>query len=165
MRETGREREEHFADYFLKQIQAKYKLKFRIRFSPEDKVQGGENRTKYYLVHCSNHSKAALLMKEVMWPLGDEMGTFDYSAREKGVLFSRTPSDEELKSYIRQRYVESNKIVTFDELREETWVLPFIEKHYRSVLHQLEDEGVIQIKRVESKKKGIRAGDKIHFRR
>lgn len=149
----------------MEQIEADYKLKFRIRFSPEDKVRGGENRTKYYLVHCSNHPKAALLMKEVMWPLGDEMGTFDYSAREKLALFPRTPTREDLKRYIRQEYEGSGKIMTFDELREETWNLPFIQKDYRSVLHQMEEERVIQIERVESQKKGIRAGDRIHFSR
>jgi hypothetical protein len=33
------------------------------------------------------------------------------------------------------------KEIEFDRLREETWDLPFIEKHYRSVVKQLKEEG------------------------
>jgi len=38
-------------------------------------------------------------MKEVMWPLGDEEGTFDYSGESQGVLISETPTEQELKKY------------------------------------------------------------------
>jgi len=52
---------------FVGETGAKYVLPFKIRYDKED-VHGG-HRTKYYLLHASNHVKAALLMKEVMWPL------------------------------------------------------------------------------------------------
>jgi hypothetical protein len=102
-------------------------------------------------------------MKEVMWPIGDEEGTFDYSARHQGVLFSSTPQVKELIEYLRQSYVGSGKQLTFDKLREETWMLPFIEKHYREALKTLEKENLIRIARVKSKKTGIKGEDIIIF--
>lgn len=164
-KQSGRERETAFVDYFLSKLNAKYKLKFRIRFSPEDRVSGGQRRTKYYLIHLSNHPKAALLMKEVMWPIGDEEGTFDYSAIHQGVLISLTPQLEELVDYLRQHYCGSGKELTFDQLREETWTLPFIEKHYRRAAKQLESTGEVQVVRIESKRTGIRGRDRLVFRR
>ena len=63
MHQSGQEREKSFLEYFLEQMKAKYKFEYRIRFSPEDKTPGGEKRTKYYLIHLSNHPKAVLLIK------------------------------------------------------------------------------------------------------
>ncbi len=163
MRHSGAKRESLFLDYFLSKLQAKYKLPFKIRFSPEDNVPGGSHRTKYYIIHLSNHPKAVLLMKEVMWSIGDEEGTFDYSATHQGVLFSCTPRVQELIAYLRQNYVDSGRRLTFDQLREETWMLPFIEKHYRNALRQLESEGAVQIRRIDSKKTGIRGRDLVEF--
>ena len=157
------ERENQFVDYFLSQLEAHYKLKFRIRFSPEDDVPGGWHRTKYYLIHLSNHPKAALLMKEVMWSLGDEMGTFDFSARPQKRLFPQTPQVDELIQYLQQHYVGSGRVLTFGELREETWELPFIRKHYRKAIRHLEGEGKVWIERVKSQRTGIRDKNKLHF--
>lgn len=165
MEQSGIERENAFIDYFLSKLNAKYELKFRIKFSPEDRVPGGEHRTKYYLIHLSNHPKAALLMKEVMWRIGDEEGTFDYSARHQGVLFSHTPQVDELANYLKQHYCYSGKELTFDKLREETWALPFIEKHYREVIKQMESNGEVLVDRIESKKTGIKGKDHLTFRR
>jgi hypothetical protein len=61
----------------------------REGFDKEDRVYG--ERTKYYLLHASNHVRAVMLMKEIMWPLGDEDGTFDFSGESQGVLISRVP--------------------------------------------------------------------------
>jgi len=77
MGQRGIARENSFLDYFASKLRAKYLLPFRIGFDPEDKFKG--ERAKYYLLHASNHPSAVRLMKEVMWPLGDEDGTFDFS--------------------------------------------------------------------------------------
>ena len=82
-------------------------------------------RTKYYLLHASNHPKAVLLMKEVMWPLGDQDGTFDFSAEAQGVLISRTPQVVELRDVLLRHF--AGRDASFDEVRNETWQLPFIE--------------------------------------
>jgi three-Cys-motif partner protein len=161
MKMSGSEREKDFVQYFLSQLNAKYKLSFRVRFGQEDKVPAGERRTKYYLIHLSNHPKAVLLMKEVMWPLGDEMGTFDYSATLQQRLFSQTPTLEKLIDYLRQHC--SGKTLTFEQLREETWDSPFIEKHYREAVKKLEKCGEVRVVRCESKKSGVSGRDRISF--
>mgnify|MGYP003882286929 CR=1 FL=1 len=161
MKQRRIEREISFVSYFLGQLKAEYKLKFKIRFSPEDKVQGGARRTKYYLVHLANHFKAVLLMKEVMWPLGDELGTFDYSATAQQPLFSQTPTVADLKKRLKDKFAGSR--LTFEELQKRTWDWPFIEKHYRQAVKELEADGLVQIERKSSKYTGVKDKDLITF--
>jgi three-Cys-motif partner protein len=154
----GDARETAFLEYFKSQLGCPFVLEFRIRHDPED-THGGD-RTKYYLLHASSHIKAALLMKDVMWQLGDEEGTFDYSADTQGNLFRQTPLEQELLAALRREF--TGKELTFDQLRERTWKLPFIEKHYRSVIKSNEGKGII-ITRVESKRTGVKGLDRIRF--
>jgi three-Cys-motif partner protein len=156
----GSAREKAFIDYFTSMLACRFVLPFKIRYDPED-IQGG-NRTKYYLLHASDHVKAALLMKEVMWPLGDEEGTFDYSAESQGILISQTPTLPELQEILLRNF--SGQELTFDEIRERTWKLPFIEKHYRAVCAALEGKE-ISITRITSKRTGIKRDDRIRFKR
>jgi GMT-like protein len=109
----------------------------------------------------SNHPKAVLLMKEVMWPLGDEDGTFDFSGEEQGVLISRSPKEEELRDILLRQF--KGRALAFDEVREATWRLPFIEKHYRSVIKALEAKGSVTVTRVTSKKTGLKGQDLVNF--
>ncbi len=155
----GPEREKAFLSYFKAQLGARYVRHFKIRFDMEDS-RGGRG-TKYYLLHGSNHIKAALLMKEVMWPLGDEDGTFDYSGESQGTLISETPTETELRDILLRTY--AGKEVSFDNLCEQTWDLPFIEKHYRAVVKQMEGKEVT-VRRITSKKTGIKGEDLILFK-
>lgn len=154
----GFEREQAFVDYFSSRLACRFVLPFRLRYDVED-IQSGY-RTKYYLLHASNHAKAVLLMKEVMWPLGDEEGTLDYSGKDQGVLISRTPSVEELKRILMREF--KGQELGCDELRERTWKLPFIEKHYREAVKELEGKGVT-VRRISSKKIGVSGLDRIRF--
>jgi three-Cys-motif partner protein len=154
----GQSREKAFLEFFCSRLAAKFLLPFKIRYDPEDRTGGG--RTKYYLIHASNHVKAALLMKEVMWPLGDEEGTFDYSGESQGVLISRTPTELELQRILLHEF--RGQELGFDELRERTWSLPFVEKHYRAVIKGQEGKGVT-ISRITSKRSGIKGSDRIRF--
>src|SRR4029077_17243558 len=126
MRLHGPAREKAFLEYFSSQLACVFLLRFKIHYDPEDNQ--GSNRTKYYLLHASNHVKAVLLMKEVMWPLGDEEGTFDFSGEAQGVLISSTPTIQELENFLLSNF--RGEDVSFDELREVTWKLAFVEKHY-----------------------------------
>jgi three-Cys-motif partner protein len=154
----GVEREVTFLKYFRSRLACKFVFPFKVRYDIEDS-RGGD-RTKYYLLHVSNHVRAVLLMKEVMWPLGDEEGTFDFSGEAQGVLISSTPTLQELESILSRDF--RGREVGFDELREQTWMLPFVEKHYREVLKRLEGRSV-SIRRITSKKTGIRGQDRIRF--
>jgi len=157
--QSGLAREDGFLEYFISQLSAKYVLRFRIGFDPEDKMRG--ERTKYYLLHASNHMRAALLMKEVMWPLGDEDGTFDFRAESQGVLISRAPQVDELREVLLRRF--SGREVQFDNIREETWDIPFIEKHYREAIQKLRSDGTVTVTPVTSKKSGLRGRDMVRF--
>jgi len=157
----GREREQAFLDYFIGHIQAKYVLPFQIMFSPEDRIRGKGRRTKYYIIHFSNHVKAALLMKEVMWPLGDEEGTFVYSAASQLRLFSQQPSEIELTHRLLETF--QGRAISFDQIRMETWNWPFLEKHYRKALKNMESQGIIKIQRRESKRSGLKGKDLVIF--
>src|ERR1700687_1699285 len=134
----GVERERAFLEYFRGRLACKFMLPFKVRYDVEDNQ--GARRTKYYLLHVSNHVKAVLLMKEVMWPLGDEEGTFDFSGESQGVLISSTPTVQELETILLRQF--KGKDLGFDELCERTWSLPFIAKHYREVVKRLEGKDV-----------------------
>lgn len=159
LKARGIKRELGFLQYFLDEIQAQYKLVFRLRFDREDKVS--PERTKYYLIHASNHPKAVLLMKEIMHPLGDEAGVFDYSGREQAALFERRPRDEDLEEFLVANH--ACKEIAYDTLREETWNQPFVDKQYRKVIKGLEKRGLAEIVRVSSKKSGLRRHDLVHI--
>lgn len=161
MAESGQPREQHFLDFFSSRLNGKFVLPFRIGFDPEDRIHG--HRTKYYLLHVSNHSKAVSLMKDVMWPLGDQDGTFDFSGEAQGVLISKTPRQQELQQIILSQF--SGQALAFDDIREKTWKLPFVEKHYRSVIKRLESEGRVSVVRITSKKTGLKGQDLVKFSR
>jgi three-Cys-motif partner protein len=155
----GGEREKAFLAYFISRLAAKHVLPFRIRYDVED-TRGGAG-TKYYLLHASNHVKAVLLMKEVMWPLGDEEGTFDYSGESQGILISEAPTEQELKNILLRKF--KGREISFDELCEQTWDLPFIPRLYRAVLRPMEGNEVT-IRRITSIRTGISGADRIRFR-
>ena len=156
----GAAREKGALDYFCSRLAAQYVLPFRIRYDAHEDHVGG-NRTKYYLIHASNNLKAVLLMKEVMWPLGDEEGTFDFSGKSQGVLISQTPQTDELRTILLRTF--AGQQLAFDDIRGRTWDLPFVEKHYRSVLRDLRAAGIVAVTPVTSKAEGLRERDLIRF--
>lgn len=161
MREHRYQRERAFLNYFAAQIQAPHVLSFRILFDPRDRIPGKEHRTKYYLMHFSNHVKAALLMRNVMWHLGDEEGTFAYSATGRQRLFSLRPGEEELKEALQDTF--AGQSISFASIIEQTWYWPYLEKHYRKVLKEMESQGIIKIQRRESKRSGLKGKDLVIF--
>jgi three-Cys-motif partner protein len=160
MRHHGTKREEEFLEYFCARLSAQYVRPFRIRYDAHEDRKAG-NRTKYYLIHASNSLKAVLLMKDVMWPLGDEEGTFDFSGNSQGMLISETPRPDELKAILLRDF--AGQQVAFDDIRGKTWKLPFIDKHYRSVLQELRSSGVVEVTPVSSKGKGLAGRDLVLF--
>jgi len=161
--EKGDVRENYFLKYVESEIGARFPIHFKIIFGPDDKVKG-YNRTKYYLIHFSNHEKAALTMKQIMHKLGDEEGTFDYSASRQEVLFTRTPQISQLKEYLVSNYCGKGIRISFLQLQIDTISdLPFIEKHYRAAIKEMEGKE-LEIERIESKKTGIKNKDIIIFK-
>ena len=160
VQQSGLEREKNFLAYFSSRLSAEYVLPFRIRFDAHEDRMPGE-RTKYYLIHASNNLKAVYLMKDVMWPLGDEEGTFDFSGDAQGVLISQTPQTVELRDVLLREF--AGRQISFDEIRSTTWKLPFMEKHYRKVLQELRSSKVVEVTPVTSKGTGLAGEDLIRF--
>ena len=100
-------------------------------------------------------------MKDVMWPLGDEEGTFDFSGTSQDVLISASPQLEELKQILIREF--AGQKIAFDDIRAKTWALPFMEKHYRSALQELRTAGRVDVTPVSSKSTGLRGRDLITF--
>lgn len=160
----GRAREHDFIEYFVKEIGASYNLRFLVHFSPEDRVKGGSKRTKFYLVHFSNHPKAALLMKHIMWNFSDEAEELEFSGRgeERQLkLFGSEPDLEQLRGDLLNRYAGTE--LAFERIQIETFDWPFVERDYRETIKQLEKEGLVVIKRVKSKKTGLADSDIVVF--
>src|SRR5262249_14420504 len=155
----GFSREKGFLQFFCSRLAAKFVFRFKIRYDPEDRT--GAGRTKYYILHASNHVEAVLLMKEGMWPLGDEEGTFDYSGESQGVLISSTPTEDQLEQILLHGF--KGQELAFEEIRKHTWSLPFVEKHYRAVIKKLEGKEVT-VTRVTSKQSGIKGRDRVRFK-
>jgi three-Cys-motif partner protein len=161
MNQRSEARRRGFIDYFLSRLDAKYTVPFTIFYDAvEDKVRG--ERVKYHLIHASNNIKAALLMKEVMYTLGDEDGTFSYSGTPQDTLISETPSDEDLSCALLSDL--AGRTLTFDGVREHTYRLPFVEKQYRGVLQGLRKTGRVRVEPVSSKtERGLTKDDLIIF--
>ena len=157
----GEEREKSFLDYVVSEIGAEFALPFRIRFGPDDKIKG--NRTKYYLIHFSNHPRAMLIMKDIMYGFGDEKGTFNYSASKQRLLFSTTPQVDELIEQLKIKYGGTGKRISFLDLQIETYKLMFTTKQYADAIKRMEGTEV-EIERIKSKKTGIAEEDIIIFK-
>ncbi|MGE0368809.1 MAG: three-Cys-motif partner protein TcmP [Candidatus Dadabacteria bacterium] len=157
----GEEREKSFLDYVISEIGAEFALPFKIRFGPDDNIRG--NRTKYYLIHFSNHPRAMLIMKDIMYGFGDEKGTFNYSASKQGLLFSTTPQTDELREHLKQLYVGTGKRISFLKLQIETYKLMFTKKQYIEAIKQMEGREV-KIERTNPNKTSIAEKDIIIFK-
>lgn len=134
-------------DHFTSAIKNEAGAAFFVPFA----VQPSEsNRTSHYLIHCSSHSLAFKIMKEVMYGATndqrDEYGQLTYlNVDELG---------QQLSFFARQD-IEGRKQLILDSLKEpkqvryfcEEWVLrpddPFIGKHYKTMLLEMESDGRI----------------------
>jgi hypothetical protein len=158
MRLEGRVDENAFVDYFVKEVGARYALKFRVRFSPEDSVPSPEKRTKFVLIHFSNHPRAALLMKQVMYGASDEVEGLEFSGRglaggERPVqlkLYGNEPDVDRLVYELHKRF--QNQSLSFEGIQLQTLDWPFVEKHYRAALKQMEKDHTVTIQRLKSPK-------------
>ncbi|MGH2369609.1 MAG: hypothetical protein ACRDI2_15600, partial [Chloroflexota bacterium] len=164
----GEERERAFLDFFRAEVGAKFSIPFRFPFSPEDRMAGGANRTKFYLVHFSNHPKAALLMKSVMHGAGAQLRALRQPKAGEPVQLSlfEQKADEPDLSVLRDDLLRhfGRRRVAFDDIQTETIEWPFIEADYRQVIKSLEENGVVTVQRVTSKtKRGLSGRDVVIF--
>ena len=96
-----------------------------------------------------------------MWPLGDEAGTFEFG-QPQAKLFAATPAADELKEFLLETFKGQTR--SFAEIQEQTWNLPFIEKHYRAAIKDLKSAEMVQITPIASKtEKGLKGPDRVTF--
>ncbi len=124
----------------LKESGKKFVLPFRVQAKEQD-------RTSHYLIHCSGHSLAFKIMKDVMAgeATGTETGSFEFSsAAETASLFSPL-ADQARENILRQLGQGPSRVNLFTE----EWILRpddfFRERDYRNILLELEAEGSIEV--------------------
>lgn len=143
---------------------AKYSWAFRVCTS--EKVQ-----TLYYLIHATNNFKGHSIMKNIMFNQSAEgnfayLGPQDITARTQMRLFD-TNNIQDLKDYLLERF--KGKRFSYKEIQEQVctpWNMepPYIDKHYREALKELEKEKRIKIDRITSKtKRGLSGDDMVTF--
>jgi len=145
---------------------AKVKYSWPFKVCTSEKVQ-----TLYYLLHVTNNYKGHSIMKSIMYNQSAQgnfayLGPEDIAARSQMKLFDIDSLDD-LKRYLSQRF--KGAIISYDKIQEEVctpWHSepPYIDKHYRQALKELEKEKRIQIDRVTSRTAtGLSGNDRISF--
>lgn len=152
---SGKQREQGILDYYIQQLGVQYHIPFKIRFGHDEKVTA--SRTKYYLIHATNHFLGFNKMLEVMWKHGSE-GSLDCGDGQM-VLFPEK-AVESLKDLLSKRYCGQE--IAFDRMREENWKLYYREKEFREALQTMKKESKAEFIPVTSKTdRGCRGNDKI----
>jgi len=164
---TGRKREEALTNLYIKCLHENTEVKYTWAF----KVSMDEKyRTLYYLIHATNHIDGHKLMKYIMSQQGIDdsfayLGPEDLVERNQMRLFD-VKNIEQLKELLLKKF--NGKKLTYDNIQEKIcfpWheEPPYTDQDYRKVLKELEKEGKIQVRRVSSKKTGLKKDDKIVF--
>lgn len=147
--------------FLATRIAAKYYIPFRVNFGPDEGVDS--NRLKYFLIHYWNNFTAFNLMLNIMWGHSEENKPLMVSDKMP-ILFPLMGANE-LTDKILKTYKETGLKITFDAFVERNWQWYYLEKHYRSVLKDLEKNNIIAINRVTSKtKRGLSGEDIIYFK-
>lgn len=142
----------------------KYSWPFKVYTS--EKIQ-----TLYYLLHVTNNFKGHSIMKTTMFNQSAEgnfayLGPQDITARTQMRIFD-IHSIQDLKKYLIERFKGKN--FEYEEIQEQVCIPwyeepPYIDKHYRKALKELEKEKKVKITRISSKtERGLCGKDKITF--
>jgi three-Cys-motif partner protein len=143
----------------MKEAGASFVWPFRVSHTEKREVI-------YHLLHASNHFKALMLMKTIMYNQG-AAGTFTYfgpDERELGSSQARLQDSDlaGLKQMLLDKF--KGQARSFDSLMEETWDSPYIEKHYRAVIQEMRRDKLVKVTPVSSRtEKGLQQADIVHF--
>lgn len=160
------DREKALMELYRKQLHdekaVRYSWHFRI-------CESEESRTLYYLIHATNNIKGHYIMKSIMFnqsALGSfaYLGPEDISERSQMRLFD-VHDVGQLKKYLLEKFKSQN--LTYNDVLEKIchpWYSepPYIDKHFRQALKELEKEGKVKINRIASKtEKGLSGNDRV----
>jgi hypothetical protein len=120
----------------------------------------------YHLLHASNHFKALMLMKTIMYNQG-AAGTFTYFGPDERELGSGQARLQELDLANLKKMLLTEfkgKAVTFDYIIEDTWDSPYIEKHYRTAIQEMRRDKMVSVTPVSSRtERGLQQADIVRF--
>ncbi len=156
-------RENSLRDLYIRQLRSQTEAKFSwaFRICADERIQ-----TTYYLIHATRHFRGLYIMKSIMYNQGGG-GTFAYlgpndlANRSQMRMFD--DSIPSLKRYLEERF--KKRTLTYNKVLEESYMdTPWVDKHYRQALKELEGENKISVERVSSKtERGLGENDKISF--
>ncbi len=157
---TGRSKEQAFLNYFVKEVGSEFHPCCEMPYSPEDNVTSPDKRTKYYLIHFSRHSSAALAMKEVMHQARKAL--LDLSAESAQFsLFDGELEIADLKRALLKEFTCGEKLSLLN-IRKRTANLPHVKSQYRKAIKKMDGVNV-KIERLQSKRDGLNDGDLVQF--
>jgi len=143
-----------------------------VRYSWAFRVSMSERaQTLYYLVHATNNYKGHNIMKSIMYnqsALGDfaYLGPEDITARSQMSLFD-VQDIGQLKKHLLKKF--QGETLSYDDIQQKVchpWYSepPYIDKHHRQALKELEKDGKVKVQRVTSKtERGLSGEDRILF--
>ena len=163
-----RNREKALIELYRKQLHETARLEYSCHFRV---CESERLRTLYYLIHATNSFDGHSIMKGIMFnqsALGDfaYLGPQDISARSQLRLFN-VHNTQELKEYLLWKF--NGQSLSYDEIQEKAchpWYSepPYIDKHFREALKELEKENKVKVQRVTSKTpRGLSGNDRIAF--
>lgn len=150
---------ENYRQCLIKYSRATYLSFFKVKESEKS-----SSKTKYCLIHGTNHFKGYEVMRENMMKVGGPTLTL-YGSKKKSILLSylQVPYNDIVK-ILRENKIVKEKVYLLQEIKEIIYLNSFyLEKDIRSVLKKMESEQKVQIIRIVSKKTGIKDGDKVKF--
>lgn len=148
-------------EYLHGRLGAKYHIPFRVMYGPDEEVTS--NRLKYVLLHYSNNLTAFKLMLSTMLKNSDDGNPLTVQSGRSFLFPFKNVKD--LEERIKNHYVNTGLKITFEDFQDQNWRWYFIEKNYRDVLKKLEKDGIIDIKRITSKRDGLKEHDLLIFKR
>jgi three-Cys-motif partner protein len=135
------QREQALLKFYRDQLRqdADVKYTFPFKINADERLQ-----TTYYLIHCTNHPLGCKLMKEIMYKSGTE-GEFGYLGPAEGqISLTVYGGEEKLKEFILKKF--AGKSLKFRNVIYETLMeTDFVEKHFRKILKELDDESKVSI--------------------
>jgi len=148
---------------YINQVRAEASVKFAIPFRVCEDIA---RRDLYYLVHATNNFKGLRVMKSVMYKAGQTMPFAYLGLDERPGQLRLFSVDEEnvraLQKELPNRF--AGRTLSFDQILEESWDLPYLEKHYRAALKELRSQGIITVTPVTSKtSRGLQGKDHVCF--
>lgn len=104
-----------------------------------------QDRTIYYLIHCSNHRKGHVKMKEAMWKVaeGGELKVSDATNPDQLLLFGDNPTEAAWQT-LKKEY-DGKEVTTDDILRFGETETQYLWKHVREALETAENDGLVTV--------------------